>query len=95
MLTGGFANGMDVGKALMLGADSVAMGRAFLISANINKAKGIVNFVEAIKEELGMLCATQRVDKVQLLKERKNNLLALTKEAGKMFGIEHEVKKLL
>jgi len=95
MLTGGFANGMDIGKALMLGADSVAMGRAFLIAANINKAKGIVNFVEAIKEELGMLCATQRVNKVQLLKGRKNNLLALTKEAGKMFGIEHEVKKLL
>jgi len=95
MLTGGFANGMDIGKALMLGSNSVAMGRAFLIAANINKAKGIVNFVEAIKEELGMLCATQRVDKVQLLKERKNNLLALSKEAGKMFGIESEVKKLL
>jgi len=95
MLTGGFVSGIDIGKALMLGADSVAMARNFLIAANVNKSKGIVNFVEATKEELQMLSATQRVNKVQLLKERKNNLLALTQEAGKMFGIEHEVKKLL
>lgn len=95
MLTGGFTNGIEVGKGMMLGADAIAMGRTFLIAANVNKAKGVVNYIESVKEELQMLCATQRVSKVELLKDRRENLFALSKEAADLFGLETDVKKLL
>lgn len=95
VLAGGFTDGLDIGKALMLGADGVAMGRAFLIAVATNKSKGVVNFTRAVKEELQMLSAVQRVNRVEDLKYRRKNLLALTEDAGRMFGISTDVKDLL
>jgi len=95
MLTGGFTNGIEVGKGMMLGADAIAMGRTFLIAANVKKAKGIENYVKSVKEELQMLCATQRLDKVKELKDRRENLFAISKEAADLFGLKTNVKKLL
>ncbi len=95
LVAGGFSSGDDVAKAIMLGADGVAMGRAMIIAATVNGSKGIVNFVNALKEELQMIATIQKVEKVSELKNRTKNLLALTEEAAKMFGIESDSKKII
>lgn len=95
VLAGGFSDGLNLGKALMLGTDGVAMGRAFLIAAAVNGSDGVVNFIKATKEELQMLSATQRAETVKKLKNRRENLLALTQEAGKVFRISYDPRRLL
>ncbi len=105
ILAGGFSTGVDVAKALMLGANGVSMGRPFVIAANYRnypglteeqKKKpewtGVVNFVKAIKEEMQMVCATQRVDHVKYLIGRRQNLYPLSYEAAKMFGLSFELE---
>lgn len=103
LVAGGYSSGVDVAKAIMLGANGVAMGRPFLIAANISnypdmKDKeipsytGVVNFVEALKEELQMICATQRIDSVEKLMGKKENLYPLSEEAAKMFGLKVELR---
>jgi len=89
LLAGGYVNGMDVAKAMMLGAKGVAMGRAMLIAANNpdKTGQGIKNFVEATSEELKMVCATQRVNHPDKLIGRRKNLLALNAEAAELFGL--------
>jgi glutamate synthase domain-containing protein 2 len=95
VLAGGYCDGMDVSKALMLGARAVAMGRAFLIASKIGKEDGIKNYCEALKEELQMVCATQRVKQVKELIGRRENLFPLTQEAAALFGIPFNVESLL
>jgi hypothetical protein len=95
LVAGGLTSGVDIAKAIMLGADGAAMGRAMIIAAAANGSKGIVNFVKAIREELQMIATIQRVKEVSKLKNRLNNLIALTEEAGRMFGIESDSKKVL
>ena len=105
ILAGGFSTGIDIAKALMLGANAVAMGRPFLIAANFRKFaelseekknasewSGVVNFTSALKEELQMVCATQRVKDVNQLIGRKQNLYPLSIEAAKMFGLSFEIE---
>ncbi len=104
ILAGGFSTGIDIAKALMLGANAVAMGRPFLIAANYENYpgiseeekykdwKGVVNFVSALKEELQMVCATQRVKHIKELIGRKENLYPLSIEAAKMFGLSFEIE---
>lgn len=105
ILAGGFSTGIDIAKALMLGANGVAMGRPFLIAANYENYpglseeekqrkpwEGVVNFVKALKEELQMVCATQRVKHVSALIGRKQNLYPLSTEAAKMFGLSFEIE---
>ncbi len=92
LLAGGYNSGIDVGKAMMLGANGVAMGRAFLIAANTAKAEGVVNFCKAIKEELQMLCATQKVKSVEKLIGKRQNLYPLSEEAANLFGLERKLK---
>lgn len=95
LLAGGFNTGADVAKGMMLGADGVAMGRAMIIAVKTNGAEGIVNFVKAINQELQMLTTILRGKKVSEIKNRRENLLALTREASEMFGITNEVKEIL
>jgi len=97
LLTGGFVDGVDVAKGMMLGANGVAMGRTMLIAASedMKEGTGIVNFLNAIKEELQMICAIQRVNSIEKLVGRRNNLFALTNNAGKVFGISSESKDVL
>lgn len=92
LLAGGYSNGMQIGKAMMLGANGVAMSRAFLIAANVAKAEGVMNFCEAVKEELQMLCATLKVNSVDKLMGKKQNLYPLTADAAHMFGLERSFK---
>jgi methylamine---glutamate N-methyltransferase subunit C len=92
LLAGGYNNGMDIGKAMMLGANGASMGRPFLIAANVAKAEGVVNYVEAIKEELQMLCATQKVTSLEKIVGKKQNLYPLDAQAAHMFGLERSFK---
>jgi glutamate synthase domain-containing protein 2 len=105
IVTGGYTDGIDVAKAMMMGADGVAMGRAFLIASNLinfveldekqkklPKEQGIINFAEALKEELQMVCAIQRVDDVNELKNRRENLVALSGSAASLFELKQKLK---
>jgi len=91
IVAGGFADGVDVAKAMMLGASGVSMSRPFLIAANTDRTKGIVNFAKALKEEMQMVCTAQRVYDVKELKKRRKNLLALSQESSKMFGLSQKL----
>jgi len=91
LVAGGFADGVDAAKAMMLGANGVAMARPFLIAANTDRAKGIVNFIKALKEELQMVCCAQRVYDVKELQKKRKNLIALSQSASKMFGLPQKL----
>jgi hypothetical protein len=98
VLSGGFADGADIAKALMLGAKGVSMSRAFLIAANAikeGKKNGIENFASAIEKELQFFCATQRLESIEDLHRKKKNLFALSKEAAEMFGCSYNPKTVL
>jgi len=95
VLAGGYNDGFDVAKAMMLGARGAAMGRAFLIAGKVTPDVGVKNFVEALREELEMVCATQRITDVLDLQGRRNNLVALSKGASDLFGLTAESKKVL
>jgi glutamate synthase domain-containing protein 2 len=93
LVSGGFVDGISVAKALMLGAKAVGMGRALLISAKVAKEKGILNFVKALKEEIQMVCATQRIENVNELKNKRENLIALSQEASILFDLKQKIKR--
>ena len=94
MLAGGYNTGFDIAKGMMLGADAVAMGRAFMI-AGAEKEKGIVNFVKALQEEIQIVCAVQKAHSVKELKGRRKNLYALSEEAERLFGISRKPEEVL
>jgi len=94
IVSGGITSGMDIAKALMLGADGVGMGRAMLIAA-ASGAEGIANFVKAMNEELQMVAATLRADSILKIKNRKENLFALSEKAAVMFGLSIDPKDVL
>ena len=93
ILAGGYSTGFDAAKAMMLGADGVAMGRPFLIAAK--QENGIENFCKALSEELRMTAVTQKVDTVSKIVGKKKALFALSREARDMFGITNEPKDVL
>lgn len=108
ILAGGYNSGIDMAKGMMLGAKGIAMGRPFLIAANVSKhaetmqkklkfenSDGIVNFVKGIQEEVRMACAVQRVNDIRKLVGRKNNLFALSEEGAKMFGLTTDPQRVL
>lgn len=88
IIAGGICDGMDIAKVLMLGANGVAMCRAFLIAANTAHEKGVVNFVAALKEELQMICAMLRKTKIEDIRGLRQNLSALSHEAEEIFGVK-------
>jgi hypothetical protein len=95
VLAGGYNTGFDMAKGMMLGANGVSMGRAFLIAAGSQKDRGIVNFAKALEEELKMACAIQRVPTVEGLVGRRKNLFALSEEAERVFGISRKMDEIL
>jgi isopentenyl diphosphate isomerase/L-lactate dehydrogenase-like FMN-dependent dehydrogenase len=100
-VAGGFTNGIDGGKALMMGANGFAMGRPFLIAANKTSksrklgAQGVVNFVDSLVDDLQMACAIQKQENIKGLRNRRANLFAMSREAGELFGVPFEAKKAL
>jgi len=102
ILAGGYNNGMDIGKGIMMGAKGVAMGRPFLIAAGalkdrdgVEADKGVANFVNAIRTEVQMVCATQRVNDISKLIGRRENLYPLSEEAAVVFGLSRKIKDVL
>ncbi len=108
MLAGGIHDGVTMAKAMMLGADGVAMGRPFLICSNvalhpdtirekmrISGSQAIANFVTAIKEELQLTAATQRIRDINDFSKKRSNLFALSAEAAKMFGVNDDPAKII
>lgn len=93
LLAGGYSTGFDIAKAMMLGADGVAMGRPFLIAAK--QKNGIENFCRALGEELRMVAVTQKLDSANKIVGKRKSLFALSKEAKNMFGITVEPKDVL
>ncbi|MBW2973765.1 alpha-hydroxy-acid oxidizing protein [Candidatus Woesearchaeota archaeon] len=93
ILAGGYATGFDVAKAMMLGADGVAMGRPFLIA--VRQPEGIEKFCKALDEELRMVAVTQKVNELSKIVGKRKALFALSKEAKDMFGITTEPKDVL
>jgi hypothetical protein len=91
LVAGGFTNGVDVSKAMMMGANGVAMGRAMVIAASANGADGVVNLTKAIKEEMQMIATMLRCDDLNKIKNRRENLLALSSEAAEMFGLKNKI----
>ena len=87
IVAGGYCDGSDVAKALMLGADAISMGRPFLISANVAQENGVVNFTSAIREELQMISACLRKEKLIYINGMKDNLYPLSRNAADMFGL--------
>jgi ferredoxin-thioredoxin reductase catalytic subunit len=88
ILAGGFCDGADIAKGMMLGADGIAMGRSILIAANTAQAQGVVNYVASVKEELQMLCAMLRKKDLYEIKGLMENLYPLSAEAAAMFGLK-------
>ncbi|MBU5557615.1 MAG: glutamate synthase-related protein [Candidatus Aenigmatarchaeota archaeon] len=95
LLAGGYSDGASIAKGIMLGADGIALGRSMIIAAFSNKETGIQNFVKALRDEIQMICATQKVRSVTELKNKRGNLFALSTAAGKMFGLPTEPKNVL
>jgi isopentenyl diphosphate isomerase/L-lactate dehydrogenase-like FMN-dependent dehydrogenase len=91
IVAGGICEGTDAAKAIMLGADGVAMGRAFLIAAQVNKEEGVVNFASALKEELQMVCAVLRKKKLTEIKGLRENLFAISQDAKEIFGLKNSI----
>lgn len=52
MIDGGFRTGVDVLKALALGADHVLIGRPIAIAAVGMGARGVMHYIEALKKDL-------------------------------------------
>lgn len=103
LLAGGYASGADVAKGMMLGAKGISMGRPLLIAVNTPNektkkplgAKGIVNYTTAIKKELQMVCATQKISEICELAGKKDTLFSLSNEAENMFGVNKLTRKVL
>jgi len=108
IIAGGFNTGMDISKAMMLGSAGVSIGRPFNIAANVGKHvetiqkklgfkgwQGVENYVKALKEDVQMVCATQKVNNCESLKKKKSNLLALDADTGRMFGLPTHPKEVL
>jgi hypothetical protein len=88
LAAGGFADGLDTAKVMMMGADGVALGRAILIAAKVDKEQGVPNLITAMREELQMAVTILRGKTIKDITNRRENLCALSEEAEKMFGIK-------
>ena len=85
ILAGGYTHGLDIAKALLKGAQGVAMGRTF----NIVARTGVVNYLEGLKEELQMVSTVLKRKELREIIGKKEYLAATTKEASEFYGIPH------
>lgn len=87
LLAGGYTSGVDVAKALMMGANGVAIGRAALIAAS-QGSDGIANYLKAVRTELQMVATCLRQKHVKGLIGRRCNLVALSEAAARLYGVD-------
>ncbi|MEO2154246.1 MAG: glutamate synthase-related protein, partial [Nanoarchaeota archaeon] len=86
ILAGGYSTGLDVAKALLRGANGVAIGRAINIATS-NGSQGVYNYLNSLKEDLQMVANILKRKKLTDLVGKKEYLVALTKEAAEFYGI--------
>lgn len=77
IIDGGFRHGEDVYKALALGADSVLIGRPYIIAAEGGEARGVELFTQKIVWELQN---AMRMTGCRTLKDITRDKVVLTKE---------------
>lgn len=95
ILAGGYTDGFDIAKGMMLGANGISIGRAFLIATNTNKEQGVINYVNALKTELQMVSGVLRKKTVEGVVGKRQNLISLDENSRKMFGITNESSKII
>jgi isopentenyl diphosphate isomerase/L-lactate dehydrogenase-like FMN-dependent dehydrogenase len=94
IIAGGIRYGNHIVKSLALGANGVAMGRAFIISAEAgdkafdgNGARGIENFVRANLVDVQQL--TSSLGKYDISQLGLDDVEALDRDVANMFGIRY------
>jgi len=94
IIAGGIRYGNHIVKSLALGANGVAMGRAFIISAEAgdkafegNGARGIENFVQADLVDVQQL--TSSLGKYDISQLALDDVEALDRDVANMFGIRY------
>ncbi len=94
IISGGIRYGNHIVKSLALGADGVAMGRAFIIAAEAGDkafegdgAKGVENFVHADLTDVQQL--TSSLGKYNTSELCPDDVQALARDVAGMFGIKY------
>lgn len=76
ILDGGIRRGLDVIKAILLGADSVAIGRPYLYGLTAGGFKGIDKSISILKDDIILNTGLLGCNNIKELKERSSKLLA-------------------
>jgi len=75
IVDGGIRRGMDVLKALVLGADMVAIGRPALWGLAVNGKEGVKNIIQILYEELYQAMLLTKMSTIEETKENKLEVL--------------------
>lgn len=65
MIDGGIRNGVDVFKAIALGAQLVFVGRPILYGLAVNGQKGVEDILNILKQELDLAMALSGICKIE------------------------------
>ncbi len=87
LLAGRLYNGSHVVKAMALGASGAYMARPFLIAAMVKGEGGVLNYIEAVKEEMQMLVSA--LGKYDIKEVSTEDVAAIDKDIAEMFGIQY------
>ncbi|ADN49757.1 glutamate synthase-related protein [Vulcanisaeta distributa] len=87
LLAGRLYNGSHVVKAVALGASGAYMARPFLIAAMVKGEKGVLNYIEAVKEEMQMLVSA--LGKYDIREVNTEDVAAIDRGIAEMFGIPY------
>ncbi len=87
LLAGRLYNGSHVVKAMALGASGAYMARPFLIAAMVKGERGVLNYIEAVKEEMQMLVSA--LGKYDIKEVSTEDAAAIDKDVAEMFEIPY------
>ncbi|WP_069807854.1 glutamate synthase-related protein [Vulcanisaeta thermophila] len=88
LIAGRLYNGSHIVKSIALGTSGVYMARPFLIAAMVNGERGVLNYIEAIKEETQMLVSALGKYDIKEL-NWKEDVAALDRDVAEMFSIPY------
>ncbi|ADY01485.1 ferredoxin-dependent glutamate synthase [Vulcanisaeta moutnovskia 768-28] len=87
LLAGRLYNGSHVVKAIALGASGAYMARPFLMAAMVKGERGVLNYIEAVKEEMQMLISA--LGKYGIKEVNTEDVAALDRDVAEMLGISY------